>query len=797
MKKLLFLATLMLAVMQASAANVDLATAQASAQRFLHMKPGKTLQAGAVPNVKLLHTEVNSSRADLPVYYIFNSDRGFVIVSGEDRAHEILAMGDRPLDMKRMPDNMRYWLGTYKAQIEYLQAHPGLEVKKDVPGKSLRAATVPPMLTAMWDQGTPYNNHCKFGSAQCLTGCPATSLAMVFYYWKYPIDATPPVEGYVNEASGYEFTIDALPPIIFEWDNMLDTYVSGSYNSAQADAVAWLMRYIGQEEHMEYAPGASGAMGADILRAVKFFGYDEESARLEFKTRTDDDGVDTAVYYTDDEWAAMLQNEMAEGRPVVYCGYDYDDWFGWSGHAFNVDGYDASTDKYHVNWGWSGEGNGDFALNAFDGGGSVYNIGQQMIMGIQPPPTGPTIKVSTGRINMDAYVDQSSTATFTVKGVDLTGDVTVTLNDESGYFSLDASHVAAADLEDGKVITVTYAPLASGNHTATVTLSNPAATDKVITINGTAVIDGHKPVMLPADSAHVNLTQFRADWTDQTADKYVSSYTLQVNTKPTTQLLAFCDFSDYPEQSGNHAGRADELIPEGWTFDGSGLWLDGASIELSSGSSITSPAYDLFGYEKVTVVVRFKSWSSWSLAHLTISTSKESQDFAASPSYVTYTAVLECGDTENIKFLGTNYPMIQKIWIYAGELEENTLRAVVDEGDATHREVTGITGKNYTVKGLEAGGTFNYRVKAVYTDGTESPWSNIQTITLFENGNVHQPGDVNHDGIVNVTDITLLISCVLNDGNDAVCDECGDVNGDGLINVTDVTLLINKVLGEM
>ena len=56
---------------------------------------------------------------------------------------------------------------------------------------------------------------------------------------------------------------------------------------------------------------------------------------------------------------------------------------------------------------------------------------------------------------------------------------------------------------------------------------------------------------------------------------------------------------------------------------------------------------------------------------------------------------------------------------------------------------------------------------------------------------------MNHDGIVNVTDITLLISCVLNDGNDAVCDECGDLNGDGLINVTDVTLLINKVLGEM
>ena len=32
-----------------------------------------------------------------------------------------------------------------------------------------------------------------------------------------------------------------------------------------------------------------------------------------------------------------------------------------------------------------------------------------------------------------------------------------------------------------------------------------------------------------------------------------------------------------------------------------------------------------------------------------------------------------------------------------------------------------------------AEGTFLYKVKAIYIDGTESEWSNIEEVTLFEN----------------------------------------------------------------
>ena len=791
MKKLLFFLTAAVVALSMSASPVDQVTATKMAERYLH-HDAKVKRLNGVPaqNLKLLYTEVNSSRADLAAYYIFNSDQGFVIVSGDDRAQQVLAHGDRPLDLKRMPDNMKFWLGYYKKQIEYLHAHPGLVVDKPAPNRNLRIASVAPMLTAEWDQDAPYYNHCPvYDGSRCLTGCPATSLSMVFYYWKYPTDETPAVEGYTNNS--YGFQVEALPPITFDWDNMLDKY-TGSYNSAQADAVAWLMRYVGQEEHMDYSPSGSGAMGADILRAVKFFGYDEESAQLVFKSRTDDYATDTAVYYTDDEWADLLQNELAEGRPVVYCAYDYDAWYGWSGHAFNVDGYTAGTDTYHVNWGWSGDGNGDFVLNAFSSGGYTFNVEQLMIMGIKPPVQGPSIKVNPSRMNLNAYVDQSATATFTVKGQELTDAITLTLNDESGFFSIDANSVAVSEQEAGKVITLTYAPQASGHYTATVTLSCPGVDDKTITINGVASLETHVPVMLPADEAFINLTQFRADWTDETADKYVDSYTLEVNTKPAVQLL------DSINATGYTSGYESITLTAPWS--GNGTMVGHGAIYFNNYAD---------GYIAYTVPAGFNN-KVFSIQITTVGNNYGSGDITVGSNQTTpvghqftpsetYTWLVTVSEGEEITITSHEElfsPDMAIIRVYSGNVNDLlSLRAVAEEGDANYRFVTGITNKNYLVKNLAEAGTFYYRVKALYTDGTQSPWSKSKSVTLFDNGHTYQLGDVNHDGDVNISDVTDLIDYLLGAPVD-VCDNCADVDGDGDVNIADVTDLIDMLLSR-
>ena len=137
------------------------------------------------------------------------------------------------------------------------------------------------------------------------------------------------------------------------------------------------------------------------------------------------------------------------------------------------------------------------------------------------------------------------------------------------------------------------------------------------------------------------------------------------------------------------------------------------------------------------------------------------------------------------------------IKVYAGDANElNSLRAVVEEGDAAYRLITGITDKFYTVKDLTAAGTFYYKVKAVYTDGTLSRWSNSQKVTLFENGHTFDLGDVNHDGKVNITDVTDLIDYLLHNEKSTICTICADVDGDGFVKIADVTVLIDLMLNS-
>ena len=160
--------------------------------------------------------------------------------------------------------------------------------------------------------------------------------------------------------------------------------------------------------------------------------------------------------------------------------------------------------------------------------------------------------------------------------------------------------------------------------------------------------------------------------------------------------------------------------------------------------------------------------------------------------------MLDCADVDQVSIKGDNYPndygSIANIQILAGDASEpSKLKAVNEEGDADYRLITGITpDKFYTVRNLTAGGTYFYRVKAHYTDDNWSAWSKPKTVVLHGEGHGYAVGDVNHDGIVNISDVTVLINRLLS-GNGG-CEICSDVNGDGHVAISDVTALINMLL---
>ena len=735
---------------------------------------------------------MGSIRVSQPVYYVFNSERGFVIVAGDDRAQEILAYGSQPLDMNMIPENMRFWLGYYQKQMEYLQEHPGQVVQKPIikDGQS-----VEPMLEAMWNQDRPYFNQCpQDGDTRALTGCACTSLAQVFYHWQYPTEPTPIVPGYTTKNG--KFTLEALPSVTFDWDNMLPTYQLFHYNDANAAAVAQLMRYIGQAEHMNYDKAGSDAWEDDIVRACEMFGYEE--AEAVYKATINFDTGEETTYISDEEWSALMQEELLAGRPMVFCAFDYSNAYSmYMGHAFNVDGYDATTGNFSINWGWSGTGNGYFAMNAFANQGSNYHLGQRIVRNIKPSTAVvPTIKVTPESLTFQTRINEPVTATFTVKGRLLTGDIALTLTDAADVFALDAASISIDDAKDGKVITVTYNPTEVGSNTATISLNSEGAEEKTVTLNGAAqpaplvVVD---PVMLPANEQYINKTSFRADWTDETAVENVASYTLELSTKPNYVLLDEVDWSNTIESFSAQTANAANYFPAGWTFAGSDLWAEDGYISINGNFSFSTPSYNV-GADKITVV--FTAKSGYPSATFTVSTSVDSKEFPLTErTFVEYRAILNCAEADKITIANNSgNPGFLNMKVYAGEVPAPQLRAT-EEGDATHRLITGISERFYTINNLTAEGTFLYKVKALYIDGTESKWSNVEEVTLKENGTMPEvlPGDVNDDGEVSIADVTVLIDYLLGSEPQPFNEANANIDG-GDISISDVTALIDILL---
>jgi hypothetical protein len=412
---------------------------------------------------------------------------------------------------------------------------------------------------------------------------------------------------------------------------------------------------------------------------------------------------------------------------------------------------------------------------------------------------------------MSAAVFGTTTASIDVLASDLTSDVTVTLNDETGMFAVTPATISASDAQEGTSITVTYAPTAAGEHEATITLSSEGANDVTVTVKATAAMETLAPEMQPAVEEEVTTTSFRADWVDVTPEEYVKDYTLYVNKKQETPagmaLLTetFGGVEDAPEEDSSVDialnGSLDDFFDNaGWT--GYGVYLAGmGGVKLGAGSKVghlTSPALDLTNCGG-TVTVKFsaKSYGSDN-SSMTVSCGDVSQTVELTDQVADYTVVLTdvpAQDGQQVTLSGLANK--KRFYLYSVSIiagEETAARTITETGDADSRVITGITSLYYVVENLTPGATYTYYVEANYIDGTKAT-SNVETVTLLiGQGGDHLLGDVNHDGYVNIADATDLIDYLLGGTSAFICTQCADINGDNEVNISDVTTIIDNLL---
>ncbi len=342
--------------------------------------------------------EIVISQANEPVYYIFNiNDKGFVIVSADDAVIPIIGYSfQQNWVNENVPAHVQEWMDNYKNQIVYTRQN-NLPADNEIKAAWTHFSTtdintladlkgvrdVSPLLTSTWNQDFPYNTLCPYDAAsggsynnRVPSGCVATSMTQIMYYWKYPFTGY----GYhcdTHTYGGVQLCAD-FGNSYYDWNGITDA------PSQECYPVSLITYHAGIAVNMDYGVDGSGAYMNQVPAAMKtYFKY---ASSTTYMARTSD--------YN--SWMNTIRADLDDALPVMYAGSG-----AGGGHAWCCDGYQG-TDQFHMNWGWGNAYDGYYTLNNLNPGGSVFNNSQSAILHIQPDaayyPTG-----CTGTTNLNTY----------------------------------------------------------------------------------------------------------------------------------------------------------------------------------------------------------------------------------------------------------------------------------------------------------------------------------------------------------------------------------------------------------
>ncbi len=364
---------------QLFAAPIDVKTAQSIGEKFVraNMTTLRNFQSSK-------HIGTWSDEKGNSCLYLFNiDDKGFYIVAADDRSKPILAYSDEgALDFSNIPSNMAYYLDRYtkaisfaiendmEAEAEIAEEWDLVRSKGVVTEKTL-GRSVEPLIDLLWNQDNPYNIYCPtaYGGpgGRAYVGCAADAMAMVMKYWNYP-DAGVGEHSYIPPGFPQQSVTFGEA---YDWDNMPKQLYNSSPQN-QIHAIAILMYHCGVSINMQYGGDGSGAFSSDVPEAMySHFKY-TDAMKLEYRDS-----------YTKKEWEDLLIANFDQGFPAFYAGHSVAS----GGHAFVCDGY-TDNRYFHFNWGWTGAGNGNFAIDALNptvwGQSMQFNDGQNAIFDMIP-----------------------------------------------------------------------------------------------------------------------------------------------------------------------------------------------------------------------------------------------------------------------------------------------------------------------------------------------------------------------------------------------------------------------------
>ena len=303
--------------------------------------------------------------------YVYNLyPQGFILVSGDDRTSPYIGYSfSNNFKLDDIPTNFSFVINNYKNNIlsnivnDTEQSNEVLNEWNKYLSDSInqsRERDVYPLIDAEFDQSGAWNNALSEFGFYGPVGCVAVSMSQIMHYWEYPNQGQG--NNSYNEDDYGQLEID-FSTAYYDFDNMAATYATSASQQ--------LLYHTGVSVNMDYDNSGSGASVEGVYPSAEY-------ALQTFFNYSEDINVKYLENYSQIEFRNILKNELDLSRPILYSGYEDDDYNG--GHAWNVDGYQSNN--LHCNWGWGGWNNGYFNLTTM-GGFEAY---QTALLGIIPEP---------------------------------------------------------------------------------------------------------------------------------------------------------------------------------------------------------------------------------------------------------------------------------------------------------------------------------------------------------------------------------------------------------------------------
>ena len=344
----------------------------------------RTVAANVLGTTQLVNRTAELIENFSSVMYLFvpESGVGFALVSADDRALPVLGYSTTSVfDVHLVNTNyvdVRVFFNHYATQVNNIRSSEHVAAPEvtalweqllNGPPEATTTA-IAPLLATSWNQSADYERLTPLSpnveGMHMKAGGGALAMAQVMKYWNHPFKGTGSTS-YVNYYAPRDTLSANFDTTYYAWDDMPNA-LDGSSTEAQRAAVNLLIYHASLSLQTRYHDSCgllevSG--GSGVVNALKNV--------FHYKTTANVVSIGGSNYTG---WTAMLRDELAQSRPIVYVLGRY---------AFAVDGCD-DWGHLHINWGRGGASDGYFVvgsitLNSYTSGA------QSAVLGIEPIPS--------------------------------------------------------------------------------------------------------------------------------------------------------------------------------------------------------------------------------------------------------------------------------------------------------------------------------------------------------------------------------------------------------------------------